>query len=192
MDESRIFFCDVRERLKASSGLISHWRNLQLHHVVTDVTGATGMRIICATVAGERDPGVLAAMRDRNCRSSVETIRAAMVGNYLPEHVFALQQALALYDFYQARVDECDAQIERTLAMLAADRPVPQEPLTKARNRAQQPNALSFDVRDLMYQLAGADLTQIHRIGSYLAVRPVAECGTDLSRWPTAKHFTSG
>ena len=165
--------------------------NLQLHHVVTDVTGATGMRIIRAIVAGERDPSVLAAMRDRNCRSSVETIRAAMVGNYLPEHVFALQQALALYDFYQARVDECDARIERTLAMLAADKPVPQEPLTKARNRAQQPNALSFDVRGLMYQLAGVDLTQIHGIGSYLAVRLVAECGTDLSRWPTAKHFTS-
>lgn len=61
----------------------------------------------------------------------------------------------------------------------------------KVRSRTQQPNALSFDVRGLMYQLAGVDLTQIHGIGSYLAVRLVAECGTDLSRWPTAKHFTS-
>jgi hypothetical protein len=165
--------------------------NLQLHHVVTDVTGATGMRIIRAIVAGERDPGVLAAMRDRNCRSSVQTIRVALVGNYQPEHVFALQQALALYDFYQARVDECDLQIERSLATLAADRPVPQEPLPKARSRTQQPNALSFDARTLMCQLAGVDLTQIHGIGSYLAVRLVAECGTDLSRWPTPKHFTS-
>jgi transposase len=71
-------------------------------------------------------------MRDRNCKSSVETIRAALVGNYQAEHVFALQQALALYDFYQARVDECDAQIDRTLGTLTADKPVPQEPLTKA------------------------------------------------------------
>ncbi|TCG05783.1 hypothetical protein BZM27_31080 [Paraburkholderia steynii] len=75
--------------------------------------------------------------------------------------------------------------------MLAADRPVPQEPLGKARSRTQQPNALGFDVRMLMYQLAGVDLTQIDGIGPYLAVRLVAECGTDLSRWPTAKHFTS-
>ncbi|HEV2680816.1 MAG TPA: transposase [Rhodanobacter sp.] len=75
--------------------------------------------------------------------------------------------------------------------MLAADKPVPRQPLGKVRSRTQQPNALSFDVRTLMYQLAGVDLTQIHGIGSYLAVRLVAECGTDLSRWPTAKHFTS-
>jgi len=77
--------------------------NLQLHHVVSDVTGATGMRIIRAIVGGERDLNVLVAMRDRNCKSSVETICAALVGNYQPEHVFALQQALALYDFYQGR-----------------------------------------------------------------------------------------
>ncbi|WP_454743387.1 IS110 family transposase [Cupriavidus necator] len=165
--------------------------NLQLHHVVSDITGATGMRIIRAIVRGERDSGVLAAMRDRNCKSSVETIRAALVGNYQPEHVFALQQALALYDFYQARIDECDTQIERTLTILAVDRPVPQEPLGKARSRTQQPNALGFDVRTLMYQLAGVDLTKIDGIGPYLAVRLIAECGTDLSRWSTAKHFTS-
>lgn len=165
--------------------------NLQLHHVVSDLTGATGMRIVRAIVAGERNADVLSAMRDRNCKSTVETIRSALVGNYQAEHVFALQQALALYDFYQARVDECDARIQSVLSTLAADRPTPQEPLTKARSRTQQPNALSFDVRSVMYQLAGVDLTQIHGIGPYLAVRLVGECGTDLSRWPSAKHFTS-
>lgn len=90
--------------------------NLQLHHVVSDITGATGMKIIRAIIAGERAPSVLAAMRDRNCKSTVETIQAALVGNYQAEHVFALQQALALYDFYQARVDECDAVIQSVLA----------------------------------------------------------------------------
>jgi transposase len=165
--------------------------NLQLHHVVSDITGATGMRIIRAIVSGERDLNVLVSMRDRNCKSSVETIRAALVGNYQPEHVFALQQALALYDFYQERVDECDVQIERTLAALAASKVAPQEPLAKARCRTRQTNALTFDVRGAMYQLAGVDLTQIHGIGPYLAVRLVAECGTDLGRWPSAKHFTS-
>ena len=87
--------------------------NLQLHHVVADVTGVTGMKIIRAIVAGERDPDKCwrpCAMC--GARQTMETVRAALVGNYQPEHVFALTQALALYDFYQRRVDECDAEIE--------------------------------------------------------------------------------
>lgn len=165
--------------------------NIQLHHVVTDITGATGMKIIHAIVGGERDPNVLAKMRDRNCKSSLETIRAALMGNYHPEHVFALQQALSIYDFYQARIDECDAQIERTLTTLAENTSAPLEPIGKARHRTQQANALNFEVRSVLYRLAGVDLTQIHGIGPYLALCLVAECGTDLSRWPSAKHFTS-
>ena len=96
--------------------------NLQLHHVVSDITGVTGLRIVRAIVGGERDPQVLATMRDVRCKASIETVRAALVGNYQPEHVFALTQALALYDFYQARVDECDVEIERALTALNADR----------------------------------------------------------------------
>ena len=165
--------------------------NLQLHHVISDVTGATGMRIIRAIVAGERDPDKLALMRDRGCKASIETVRAALVGHYQPEHVFALTQALALYDFYQKCVGECDARIEQVLATLNAERQMPEAPLPKPRHRTKQPNAVNFDVRTAMYQLAGTDLTQIHGIGPFLALRLVAECGTDLSRWPTAKHFTS-
>jgi transposase len=165
--------------------------NLQLHHVVSDVTGATGMKIIRAIVGGERDPQVLAAMRDVRCKADTETVRAALVGNYQPEHVFALTQALALYDFYQARVEECDAQIEHALALLTAEKESPSTPLPKPRHRSVQSNAVSFDVRPILYQLTGVDLTQIHGIGPYLALRLIAECGTDLSRWRTAKHFTS-
>ena len=82
--------------------------NLQLHHVVTDITGATGMRIIRAIVAGERNPDVLATYRDVRCHSSIETIRAALVGNDQHEHVFALTQSLELYDVYQAKMLDCD------------------------------------------------------------------------------------
>ena len=85
--------------------------NLQLHHVVSDVTGATGMKIIRAIVGGERDPQVLAVLRDVHCKVDHETLCAALTGNYQPEHVFALTQALALFDFYQERVNECDTQI---------------------------------------------------------------------------------
>jgi transposase len=165
--------------------------NLQLHHVISDITGATGMKIIRAIVAGVRDPEILAAMRDIRCKSSVETVRAALVGNYQPEHVFALKQALALYDFYQECVAECDVQIEQVVAALNANRQKPEAPLPKARHRTSQPNDVNFDVRSAMYQLAGTDLTQIHGIGPFLALRLVAECGTDLSRWRTSKHFTS-
>lgn len=165
--------------------------NLQLHHVVQDITGATGMKIIRAIVAGERDLDTLAAMRDVRCKSSPETVRAALVGNYQPEHLFALAQALALYDFYQGRVAECDVAIERSLASLNADKPLPVDPLPAPRHRTKQPNAVAFDTRPVLYQLTGVDLTQIHGIGPYLALRLISECGTDLSRWPTAKHFTS-
>lgn len=165
--------------------------NVQLHHVVTDITGETGMKIVRAIVNGERDPKVLATFRDPRCKASVETIRASLVGNYQPEHVFALTQALALYDFYQSRVAECDTQIAAVLATLTAEKANPSVPLPKPRHRTKQPNAVGFDVRPPLYQLTGVDSTQIHGIGPYLALRMVAECGTDLSRWPTAKHFTS-
>ena len=165
--------------------------NLQLHHVVSDVTGVTGMKIIRAIVAGERDPDILASMRDVRCRESVKTIRAALVGNYQPEHIFALAQALALYDSYQARINDCDVQIEQTLELLIVDKAQPQEPLGAPRSRTKQTNSLNFDVRPLLHQLTGIDLTQIHGIGPSVALELVAECGTDLSRWPTEKHFTS-
>ena len=165
--------------------------NLQLHHVISDISGVTGLKIVRAIVAGERDPDVLAAMRDVRCRESVQTIRAAMVGNYQPEHVFALAQALALFDSYQERVADCDAQIERTLQLLNAGKAKPEAPLAKPRCRTKQTNSLNFDCRSLLYQLTGIDLTQIHGIGPSLGLALIAECGTDLSRWPTEKYFTS-
>jgi transposase len=92
---------------------------------------------------------------------------------------------------YQEPLRECDAEIERTLIELNADKQCPAEPMPKPRHRTVQPNAVNFDTRPPLYQLTGVDLTQIHGIGPYLALRMVAECGTDLSKWPTAKHFTS-
>lgn len=165
--------------------------NLQLHHVVTDVTGATGMTIIRAIIAGERNPETLASLRDRHCRASVETISKALVGNDREEHVFALTQAVELYDTYQAKIVGCDARIEATLKRLqkAASTPVSKPP--PARSTKQQSNGLAFDVRGALHGLLGCDLTQIHGLGPYLALKLVGECGTDLSAWPTAKHFTS-
>ena len=188
----------VRERLlEYAAAHIQHMQkaltfmNLQLHHVVTDITGVTGMKILRAIVRGERDAEVLAAMRDVRVRASAETVRDALIGNYQPEHLFALKQSIELYDFYQTRVDDCDVEIERVLTGLKMDKKEPIDPLPAPRTKTRQPNAISFDTRPLLHQITGIDLTQIHGIGPYLALRLISECGTDLSRWPTAKHFTS-
>lgn len=167
------------------------YMNLQLHHVVSDITGATGLKIIRAIVSGERNPEELVKFRHVGCKASEETLRNALIGNYQPEHLFALAQSLALYDSYQERIDECDKQIELAIMVLNADKPLPNQPIPKIRNRNKQANAVNFDVRTALYQLVGIDLTQIHGIGPFLALRLVAECGTDLSKWRTAKHFTS-
>lgn len=165
--------------------------NLQLHHVVSDITGATGMRIIRAIVAGERDPEVLAAFRDIRCHSSIEVIKAALVGNDRDEHIFALTQSLDLYDFYQTKIEDCDRKLEAAVAALTVrvDGEVPALP--KARTKRNQVNAPSFDVRAALYGVLGTDITQIHGLGQSLALKLVAECGTDLRAWRTAKHFTS-
>ena len=166
--------------------------NVQLQHVVSDVTGATGLRIIRAIVSGDTDPEALARYRDVRCKVSLETIREALVGNYQREHVFALSQALALYDFYQIQVSECDEEIERTLEQLRADSPTPEGPLPPARvKKGHSANALHFDVREALYALVGVDLTQIHGLGPYISVKLISECGTDMAKWPSAKHFTS-
>src|SRR3954469_23355678 len=155
--------------------------NLQLHHVVSDITGVTGMRIIRAIVNGERDPDVLASFRDR-CHASVETIRQALIGNDREEHIFALSQALELYDIYQTKVAECDKRIAAVLKRLKEASPTPADPLPAARHKGRSSNPLTFDVREALYAVIGIDLTQIH--GPYLALKLVGECGTDLSAWP--------
>jgi transposase len=165
--------------------------NLQLHHVVSDITGATGMRIIRAIVAGERDPAILASYRDVRCHASVETVRQALVGNDREEHIFALTQALELYDVYQAKVAACDGQIEAILTRLRSSATPPAEKLPAARQKARSTNAPAFEVREALHAILGVDLTQIHGLGPYLALKLVGECGTNLSAWPSAKHFTS-
>ena len=166
--------------------------NLQLHHVVSDITGVTGMTIIRAIVTGERNPLVLASHRDRRCHASVETVCQALVGNYREEHVFALTQALELYDTYQEKVTACDKQIAAILKRLKESAASPEaNKLPPARHRTRQPNALAFDTRGALHAILGVDLTQINGLGPYLALKLVGECGTNLAAWPSAKHFTS-
>lgn len=165
--------------------------NVQLHHVVSDITGVTGMRIIRAIAAGERTPGTLAEMRDSRCHASAEKICAALSGNWRDEHIFALCQSLALYDFYQTKILECDRKLETALRALEGGEGHDVSCLPKVRTKTKQVNTPDFEVRTALYRVLGVDLTQIHGIGPSLALKLVGECGTDLAGWPSSKHFTS-
>jgi transposase len=134
---------------------------------------------------------VLATYRDVRCHSSIETIRAALVGNDRHEHVFALTQSLELYDVYQAKMLDCDRKLEVLVAALSNKGVRPVGKLSKPRIKTRQMNEPTFDVRTALYGVLGVDLTEIHGLGPSLALKLVGECGTDLRAWPSAKHFTS-
>ena len=166
--------------------------NLQLHNVISDITGLTGMRILRDIVAGIHDPAALAAHRDYRCRASEEKIAASLTGNYRAEHLFTLRQNLEMFDAFQRQIHDCDHEVESLLHSLArkqgnAARALP-PPRCTFRCCDNEPR---FDVRDPLFRLSGVDLTQIDGIGPYTALQLIAEIGTDMHRWPTDKHFTS-
>lgn len=164
--------------------------NLQLHLVLSDITGQTGMAILRDIVAGQTDPGQLARHRDRRCQASQEQIEAALTGNYSPQHLFPLKQNLELFAAVQRQITECDAAIEDQLRHIPPRR-APLTPLAKARKGHRAKNEPLFDVRPRLHQLLGLDLTQIDAIGPATALRLISEIGTDMTRWPSAHHFTS-
>ena len=166
--------------------------NVLLPQVVTDITGATGLAILHDIVDGRTDPQHLVLHRDHRCHASAEEFVAALTGNYRPEHIFALKQNLALFEYDQGTLGECDTIIERHLGTLAQQTEPPASPLpprrTKAQSRSKEPR---FDTRGYLYRLTGADLSQIDGIGPYQALRLVSEIGIDMGRWPTEQHFTA-
>jgi len=165
--------------------------NVQLTQVVSDITGTTGLRILRAIVAGERDPQTLAQLRHERCHASAATIAKALSGHYRAEHVFALKQALALYDFYTTQVQECDTAIEQHYAVIkpVPDAPPPLGPNPKPNSHAK--NAPDCDVRGKLYRILGVDLTAVAGLEASSAQILVSEIGTDMSKWPTEKHFAS-
>jgi transposase len=164
--------------------------NVQLSQVLTDITGTTGLAIIRAIVAGERDPVHLARFRDPRCAHSTEDIAKALTGHYRAEHVFALQQALALYDVYTAQVRACDAEIARHFqAMMPVwdDDLPPLDRQDKALSHSK--NAPAYDARSLLYQLTGVDLVAIPGLHASTVQTIIAEIGLDMGKWSNAKAF---
>jgi transposase len=167
--------------------------NVTLAEVVSDVTGVTGMAIIRAILAGERDPNTLAERRHAMCERTRAEIARALEGNWRAEHLFALKQAVELYEFYHQKVRACDAELAtqlRTFADRTDGRPLERRPGRRCRTR--HVNDLAFeDVRERLYRMAGVDLTVLEGIDESTALVLLAEIGTDVSRFPSAKHFTS-
>lgn len=168
--------------------------NLQLPLVVSDITGVTGLRILRDIVAGQRDPAHLAQHRDPRCHATEAEIVAALTGHYQRDHLFVLQQHLEAFDACQAQIAQCDTTIEGHLRTVTAPLPAPVALLPASRRRGKTPknNDLSFDLRPPLFHLTGGvDLTQLDGIASLTALKLISEIGTDMTCWPTEKHFTS-
>jgi transposase len=164
--------------------------NLKLTKVLGDVTGVTGLKIIRAIVAGERDPLTLAKLRDRRCKHTAVEIATALDGRYRPEHVTELRLCLKMWDAYQEAIAELDQSIAAHLRAMRRKSALP--PLAKqTRVRGKKPHDPGFDVREALYLATGVDLTAIEGIDAIHALTLVSELGTDFTKWPTAKHFTS-
>jgi transposase len=197
--------CAVRSILRHREGLVQmasihvqHMQkaldqmNLQLHHVISDITGLTGMAIIDAILNGERNPRVLSKLRDSRIKASEETIAAALVGDYRSEHVFTLRQSLTAYRQYQQLIGACDSEIEQRLITFDSKIDVAQTPLGKPKDRHKpRRNEMKFDLRKHLYRVFGVDLTEIPGINTLTAHVLFAEVGPELSRFASASAFAS-
>jgi transposase len=164
--------------------------NIQLSNVLSDITGVTGMQIIRAIVSGERNPVTLARFRNTRCASSEEEIAKSLEGHYKREHLFALRQALELYDFYDRQMADCDAELE----MMYAQFDPPDDPTMPApprRTRKRRKNQPHFDLGQSLYRMVGVDLTQADGLDALSVQTILSEIGIDMDPWPTVKHFAS-
>jgi transposase len=164
--------------------------HVKLQHVVSDITGVTGLSIIKAILAGERDPQTWAQWRDHRCKQDAASIAQALYGTWRAEHLFALQQALERYEFHHRQIAACDGRIEIQLQRFA-DRsqgePFPPQPGQRRRPRHRP----AFDPRGPLHRMTGVDLTRIEGSDETTALIVISESGLDMRKWPSAKHCTS-
>jgi transposase len=167
--------------------------NLQLALVLSDITGVTGQAIVRAIVAGERDPARLAEFRASNCKASLQQIISALSGTWQAEQLFILRQALDLFDHYSQRINACDQELERMLAAMesrgAPDAQLPDLPPAKGKSKTK--NAPAASTRAQLARIVGVDLVDVTGLSASSVQTILSEVGTDMSRFPTVKHFCS-
>ncbi len=166
--------------------------NLQIHHVISDLAGATGLAIVDAILAGERDPHKLAKLRDWRIRANEETIMKSLVGDYREEHLYVLRQSLECYRKYQEMIQVLDVEVRRRMVRLPSKVDPAAKPLAKERNPRKTPRRTEpLDLRLELYRAFGVDLTQVPGINALTAQVLLTEVGPSLARFSTAAAFCS-
>lgn len=165
--------------------------NIQLSEVLSDITGLTGQAIVRAIVAGERDPAKLAQLRATSCRHTEAEITKALTGTWQEAQLFILAQNLQLYDFYTAQLASGDAEMERCYQAIESrgekDAPLPDLPPRKPGSRSK--NEPNCNVRAQWARMVGVDLVGVMGLSGSSAQTILTEIGTDMTRFPTVKHF---
>lgn len=162
--------------------------NLQLHNVISDITGLSGLAIIDAILRGEREPSKLSCLCDARIKASRQTVAKSLVGDYRPEHLFSLQQALESYRHFQNQIAACDQHIERMLAHFDSQEQYAEAPSNKYKAQGNQP---TFDVPSEMHRILGVDLTAIPGLSAQAVLTFFCEVGPQVTRFPSSKHFAS-
>jgi len=166
--------------------------NLQLHHVISDITGVTGLAILEAILKGERNPHTLAALRDRRIKASEDTVAKSLIGDYRGEHLFTLRQSLEAFRHYQELISGCDTEIEQYLEAFES-KVDPPEGSTPTSTEEQKPKGgeSTFDLQSHLHRIFGVDLTKVPGIHVLTTQTLLAEIGPDLSRFANGPAFTS-
>ena len=169
--------------------------NIQLTQAVTDVMGVTGQKIIRAIVAGLRDPGQLASLREPGCKHSKEEIAKALTGTWREEHLYVLKQSLELYDFYTEKVEGCDEEVSRRYDMVRPDwssGELPVMPGKKLHTHSKNAPKEAKEIREHLYRINGVDLSLVDGMGVSLAQTVTMEVGSNVGeKFPTEKHFSA-
>jgi len=165
--------------------------NIQLSEVLSDITGVSGQAIVRAIVAGERDPATLAQLRNPGCKHTEAEISKALTGTWQESQIFILAQNLQLYDFYTAQLAACDSEMERFYQAMEArgepNAPLPDLPPAKPGSKSK--NEPNFNVRAQLARIVGVDLVGVMGLSASSAQTIITEIGTDMTRFPTVKHF---
>jgi transposase len=168
--------------------------NIQLSQAVSDITGVTGLRILQAILEGEREPANLAALREPGCKKSAEEIGKALTGTWRAEHLFVLKQSMEMFAFYSEQISACDEEIASTYEKLRVDNaPGELQPLSRRKRHAHSKNKpeQAEEIRAHLKRISGVDLSLVDGFGISLAQTVIAEVGTDMGKFPNAKHFCS-
>lgn len=162
-----------------------HQMNVQLCHVLSDISGESGLAIITAILSGQRNPVAMAKLVNKRVRASQPEIARALTGDYRAEHLFALQMAYDLYQTYETKIRACDEQLIAQLQQLPDKVNLAEKPLPEASKKVNEP------LRAGLYLKLGVDITAIEGIGPVVGLTMLTEVGPDLSAFATEKHFCS-